>query len=68
MEALETADHRVQVGRHVAEWGAPVDDLGPAAKEFDSRFREAVANDLDMPAAVRVVNDLHLDVGRRLAR
>ena len=31
---------------------------GPAAKELDSQFREAVANDLDMPAAVRVVNDL----------
>jgi cysteinyl-tRNA synthetase len=58
-EALETADHRVkQLRRHVAEWGAPVDDLGPAGKELDSRFREAVANDLDMPAAVRAVNDL----------
>ncbi|MET1012558.1 MAG: cysteine--tRNA ligase [Actinomycetota bacterium] len=58
-EALETADHRVkQLRRHVAEWGEPVDDLGPAAEDFDTRFREAVANDLDMPAAVRVVNDL----------
>ncbi len=58
-EALETADHRVkQLRRHVAEWDPPADDLGPVAKELDSRFREAVANDLDMPAAVRVVNDL----------
>jgi cysteinyl-tRNA synthetase len=58
-EALETADHRVkQLRRHVAEWDPPIDDLGPAAKELDSRFREAVANDLDMPAAVRAVNDL----------
>jgi cysteinyl-tRNA synthetase len=58
-DALETADHRVkQLRRHVAEWGPAADDLGTAAKEFDSRFREAVANDLDMPAAVRVVNDL----------
>ena len=58
-EALETADHRVkQLRRHVAEWGPSIDDLGPAAKELDSQFREAVANDLDMPAAVRVVNDL----------
>jgi cysteinyl-tRNA synthetase len=58
-EALETADHRVkQLRRHVAGWDAPTDHLGPAAKELDSRFREAVANDLDMPAAVRVVNDL----------
>jgi cysteinyl-tRNA synthetase len=58
-EALETADQRVkQLRRHVAEWGPPSDDVGPAAKELDSRFREALANDLDMPAAVRVVNDL----------
>jgi cysteinyl-tRNA synthetase len=58
-EALETADHRVkQLRRHVAEWDPPTDDLGPSAKELDSRFREAVANDLDMPAAVRAVNDL----------
>jgi cysteinyl-tRNA synthetase len=58
-EALETADHRVkQLRRHVAEWSPSIDDLGPAAKELDSQFREAVANDLDMPAAVRVVNDL----------
>ena len=58
-DALETADHRVkQLRRHVADWGPATDDLGTAAKEFDSAFREAVANDLDMPAAVRVVNDL----------
>ena len=58
-EALETADQRVkQLRRHAAEWGPAIDDLGPAAKELDSRFREAVANDLDMPAAVRAVNDL----------
>ncbi|MGH2641349.1 MAG: cysteine--tRNA ligase [Actinomycetota bacterium] len=58
-EALETADHRVkQLRRHVAEWDPPADDLGPAGKELDSRFREAVASDLDMPAAVRAVNDL----------
>ena len=58
-DALETADHRVkQLRRHVAEWGPATDDRGPAAKEFDSLFREAIANDLDMPAAVRVVNDL----------
>jgi cysteinyl-tRNA synthetase len=58
-EAMETADRRVrQLRRHVAEWGEAVAELGPAAKDFDARFREAVANDLDMPTAVRVVNDL----------
>ena len=58
-DALQTADQRVkQLRRHVAGWDPAADDLGPAAKEFDSRFREALANDLDMPTAVRVVNDL----------
>jgi cysteinyl-tRNA synthetase len=58
-EAMETADQRVrQLRRHVTEWGEPSDDLGDAAKEFDGRFRETVANDLDMPSAVRVVNEL----------
>jgi cysteinyl-tRNA synthetase len=61
-EAMATADQRVrQLRRHMAEWGPPSDELGPAAKDFDSRFREAVANDLDLPTAVRVVNDLDHD-------
>jgi cysteinyl-tRNA synthetase len=58
-EAMETADQRVkQLRRHVAEWGEPAAELGAAAKDFDARFREAVASDLDMPSAVRTVNDL----------
>jgi cysteinyl-tRNA synthetase len=58
-EAMGTADRRVrQLRRHVAEWGAAATELGSAAEDFDARFREAVANDLDMPTAVRVVNDL----------
>jgi cysteinyl-tRNA synthetase len=58
-EAMDAADQRVkQLRRHVAELGSPDHELGPAAKDFDARFREAVANDLDMPGAVRVVNDL----------
>jgi cysteinyl-tRNA synthetase len=61
-EAMATADQRVrQLRRHLAEWGPPSVELGPAAKDFDSRFREAVANDLDLPTAVRVVNDLDHD-------
>ena len=56
---METADRRVkQLRRHVAEWGEPASGLGEEATGFDARFREAVANDLDMPTAVRVVNDL----------
>ena len=58
-EAMETADRRVrQLRRHVAEWGEAAAELGPTAEGFDARFREAVANDLDMPTAVRVVNDV----------
>jgi cysteinyl-tRNA synthetase len=58
-EVMETADQRVkQLRRHVAEWGEPSSDLGPAAKEADARFREALATDLDMPTVVRIVNDL----------
>jgi cysteinyl-tRNA synthetase len=58
-QAMETADQRVkQLRRHVAEWGEPASSLGDAGKELDSRFREAVSSDLDLPRAVRVVNDL----------
>ncbi|HWL91727.1 MAG TPA: cysteine--tRNA ligase [Actinomycetota bacterium] len=58
-EVMETADQRVrQLRRHIAGWGEPSGAQGAAAKEFDARFREALANDLDMPSAVRAVNDL----------
>jgi cysteinyl-tRNA synthetase len=58
-EAMETADRRVrQLRRHVAEWGEAAAEIGPAGKDLDARFREAVSNDLDLPTAVRVVNDL----------
>jgi cysteinyl-tRNA synthetase len=58
-EVMETADQRMkQLRRHVAEWGDPSDPQSAAAKDFDARFREALANDLDMPSAVRAVNDL----------
>jgi cysteinyl-tRNA synthetase len=58
-EAMETADHRVkQLRRRVAEWGAPATELGDVANGFDMRFRESVSNDLHMPGAVAVVNEL----------
>jgi cysteinyl-tRNA synthetase len=57
--AMETADQRVkQLRRHVAEWGQPAGDPGPIGKGMDSKFRDAVASDLDLPTAVRVVNEL----------
>jgi len=58
-EAMEDADRRVrQLRRHVAEWGDPADAIDGPARAFDERFRDAVATDLDLPAAVRVVNEL----------
>jgi cysteinyl-tRNA synthetase len=60
-DAMEVADQRVkQLRRRMAQWGpAPSGtDLGDAARAFDGRFRDAVANDLHMPGAVAVVNEL----------
>jgi cysteinyl-tRNA synthetase len=58
-EAMEDADRRVkQLRRHLAEWAPAAAELGEAARGFDARFREAIADDLDMPASVRVVNEL----------
>ncbi|MGZ5292937.1 MAG: cysteine--tRNA ligase [Actinomycetota bacterium] len=58
-ESMEDADRRVrQLRRHMAEWAPAAPDLGSAALEFDARFREAVASDLDLPTAVVVVNEL----------
>ncbi|HEX5936728.1 MAG TPA: cysteine--tRNA ligase [Actinomycetota bacterium] len=61
-EAMETADRRVrQLRRHVAEWGDAATERGAAAEDSDARFRAAISDDLDLPTAVRVVNDLDRD-------
>jgi cysteinyl-tRNA synthetase len=58
-EALGTANQRVrQLRRRVAEWPAASDTPGAEAREFDERFRAAVGDDLDMPTAVKTVNEL----------
>jgi cysteinyl-tRNA synthetase len=58
-EAMETADQRVkQLRRHMTEWMRASPSLGEAAAGFDARFREAVANDLHLPGAVAIVNEL----------
>ena len=58
-EAMEDADRRVkQIRKRMAEWSPGADELGVAAEGFDLRFREAVAGDLDLPTAVKVVNEL----------
>ena len=58
-DAMEVADQRVRhLRRRYAAWGEPATELGEAAKGFDARFREEIANDLHMPGAVAVVNEL----------
>jgi cysteinyl-tRNA synthetase len=56
-EALESAhDRLVRLRQRMADWsGAASDGLSPEAKEFDQRFRDAVADDLDMPEALSVL-------------
>ena len=58
-DAMEDADRRVtQLRRRMAGWQPAATELAQEAKAFDARFKEAVAADLDMPAAVVIVNDL----------
>jgi cysteinyl-tRNA synthetase len=56
-DAMRTADTHVrELRRHVAGWGEPVEPTSGAAKDLDARFREAVADDLNMPQALVVLN------------
>ena len=58
-EAMATADQRVkQLRRRMAEWAPGASELDAAATAFDARFREALADDLAMPTAVVIVNEL----------
>ena len=58
-DAMETSDTKVkQLRRRMAEWGGPSAIEGGRASRYDARFRDAVASDLDMPAAVVVVNEV----------
>jgi cysteinyl-tRNA synthetase len=58
-DAMEAADQRVkQLRRRMAEWTPPAASLGEAARELDTRFRGALADDLSMPGTVVVVNEL----------
>jgi cysteinyl-tRNA synthetase len=59
-DALEVADKTLtRIRQRMAGWGeAPRDGLSPEAKELDQRFRAAVSNDLDMPEAVKVLNEV----------
>jgi cysteinyl-tRNA synthetase len=58
-DAMEDADRRVKVlRRRMAEWAPAATELTATADGYDRRFREAVADDLDMPSALKVVNEL----------
>jgi cysteinyl-tRNA synthetase len=58
-EAMADADAQVRrLRRRMAEWGAAADSLGAPARAFDARFRAAIADDLDLPQAIVVLNEL----------
>jgi cysteinyl-tRNA synthetase len=58
-EAIEAADHRVrQLRRRMAEWAPGAAPTSEAARAFDERFRARIADDLDLPGAVVLVNEL----------
>jgi cysteinyl-tRNA synthetase len=58
-QALEGTNRRlVSLRQRMAEWSSSErDGLSPQAKDLDRRFRKAVADDLDMPDALVVVNE-----------
>jgi cysteinyl-tRNA synthetase len=59
-EALEGAQARlVNLRQRMADWSTAERPaaLSPAAQDLDRRFRDAVANDLDMPASLVVLNE-----------
>ncbi|HJV04971.1 MAG TPA: cysteine--tRNA ligase, partial [Actinomycetota bacterium] len=58
-EALEaTHDRLTRLRQRMAEWsGAERDGLSPEARDLDRRFRDGVADDLDLPAALVVLNE-----------
>jgi len=58
-EALESAHDRLVRLRHRMQGWAEAERDGPSppAEELDRRFREAVADDLDLPSALVVLNE-----------
>jgi cysteinyl-tRNA synthetase len=62
-DAMAAADQRVrQLRHHMADWArTPATERGDAAKAYDARVREALANDLHMPGVVAIVNELDRD-------
>src|SRR5437899_7929130 len=59
-EGVAGADRALrQLRDRVAEWSSqPDEDEAPAWEHWDSRFRAAIADDLDLPAAMALVAEL----------
>jgi cysteinyl-tRNA synthetase len=58
-EALEGANRRLaDLRQRVAAWGQPAEELSDAAREIDGRFRAAVADDLHLPRALVILEEL----------
>ena len=59
-EALESAQTRLRrLRQRMAAWSAEAnpDELSSEAAELDRRFRDAVADDLDMPRAIEILSE-----------
>ena len=57
-DALEGQNRRLtELRRKVAAWGPASTDRSEAADALDARFRDAVADDLDLPRALVVLNE-----------
>ena len=58
-EALEGHDRRLRdLRRRMAEWAKAAEAFSASAEAFDARFRGAVADDLDLPRALVVMNEV----------
>jgi cysteinyl-tRNA synthetase len=58
-EALEGQNRRLgQLRRRMAEWAPGAEELGAEAAALEARFRDALADDLSMPSAVVILNEL----------
>src|SRR5438093_2959809 len=58
-ESLEGQNGRLdQLRTRMADWAPGAEKLGDEATTFDMRFRDALADDLSMPGAVVVLNEL----------
>ena len=57
-DALQGQHRRLRdLRRLMGEWAKPADELSASAVAFDDRFRKAIADDLDLPRALVVLNE-----------